>query len=100
MADSDSYFYFQHFLSAYLHQDFMEVSGSLDGAIKDFLTREPRHLAWGLRADVERFLFDHAAAPLADFNRVFPHAFHIGDDDTTARAWLTYVLERLAERLR
>lgn len=99
MDDTDAYFYFAHFLSAYLHQDYIEVSGSLDGAVEDYLAQEPAYLSLGLRADVERFLAEHATAPRAAFDRTFPGAFHIGDDDDTARAWLTHILDRLAARI-
>jgi hypothetical protein len=93
------YAYLAHFLGAYLHQDYVVVSGSLEGAIDDFLAQEPGYFAWGLRADLERFLAEHASAALASFNQTFPGAFHIGDDDAAARAWLEQVRKRIAAKL-
>jgi hypothetical protein len=96
---ADAYFYLAHFLGAYLHQDYVVVSGSIEGAIDDFLTHEPRYCAWGLRADLERFLSENPQAPLAAFNQTFPGAFHIGDGDADARAWLDRVRARVAAKL-
>ena len=94
-----SYPYLAHLLGAYLHQDYLVVSGSEEGAIDDFLALEPPYFGWGLRADLERFLDDHARAPLAALEATFPGAIYVGEDDAAARAWVGQVLARVAAKV-
>lgn len=76
-----------HFLSAYLHQDYLEVSGSFEGAVEEFKASEPAARVEGLRADIARFVAMHRDRPLAAYDRLFPMSFIIGDTDADALAW-------------
>ena len=86
MARQD-YPHLEHLLTAYLHQDFTVVSGSFEGAVRDFLQAEPDPAAAGLRGDVARFVREHAGRIATSFEKIFPDTFVIGRTEEEARDW-------------
>lgn len=95
--DMDRYPYLRDFLGGYFHQDAFD-EGQDDGAIvEEFKATSWPFQRLGVRADIGRFLHEHADGLLKAFERTFSPGVTLASTDEQAQAWLRKVDAALAE---
>jgi hypothetical protein len=95
-----SYPYLSHLLNAYFHQDALDDGATDDDIVREFAASSHPHDTLGVRADILRFLHQHAQDEdfIGSLNRTFKLDLAIGATDAEAKAWLSRV-QRLLEEL-
>src|SRR5687767_4194944 len=101
MQAAHAYPYLAHLFSAYFHQDALDDGQSDEDIVRDFAETSHQHDVMGTRADILRFLHQHALDTdfLGSLNRTFKMDLSIGATDSEAKAWLTR-MDSLLEELR
>lgn len=99
MPSAATYPYLSHLFSAYFHQDALDEGATDDDIIRDFAATSHPHDVLGVRADILRFLHQHAQDKglLGSLNRTFKPELSIGATDAEARAWLSRVQDLLQD---
>jgi CdiI immunity protein len=84
------YPYLAHLFGAYFHQDALDDGQTDEDVLREFSETSHAHDVLGTRADILRFLHEHAGDKdfLGSLNRTFTLDLSIGSTDVDARAWL------------
>ena len=99
MQAAHAYPYLAHLFSAYFHQDALDDGQSDEDIVREFAETSHRHDVMGTRADILRYLHQHALDTdfLGGLNGTFKMDLSIGATDGEARAWLTRTENLLAD---
>lgn len=93
------YPYLAHLFGAYFHQDALDDGQTDEDIVREFAETSHAHDVLGARADIMRFLLEHAEDGdlLRSLNSIFKLDLSIGTNDAEARAWLMRVQELLRD---
>lgn len=94
-AAHNGYPYLAQFLGGYFHQDCMIHGETEASIIAEYIRTTHPYQRLGLRADVERFLHQHAENTLSQFEAAFAPDVALADDDVGLTAWLRALIQRL-----
>jgi hypothetical protein len=84
----ESYPYLSDLLGGYFHQDAYDDDATHESIMQTFRESSWDYQRLGVRADIKRFIHQHADNLLTDFKETFEPDIIVGESNEDTRAWL------------